>query len=183
MPLAAVLERRRSVRAFGPDPVGLTDVAQLLWAAQGITVAWGGRTAPSAGERYPLELQAVTAERVLRYVPDGHRAEVTEPGDLRPQIREAALGQEPIGAAPLIVAVSVVPARTAERYGDRAGRYADLEAGHATQNLLLQAVALDLGAVPIGAFDDGAVQELLAMADGQHPRYLVAVGHPEPDDA
>ena len=53
-----------------------------------------------------------------------------------------------------------------------------LEAGHATQNLLLQAVALGLGAVPIGAFDDGQVHEALHLSPGEAPLYLIPVGHP-----
>jgi SagB-type dehydrogenase family enzyme len=69
-------------------------------------------------------------------------------------------------------------ARTEARYGDRAERYVHLEAGHAAQNLLLQAVALGLGAVPIGAFDDAAVQEVLGLPTEWVPLYLIPVGVP-----
>jgi SagB-type dehydrogenase family enzyme len=90
----------------------------------------------------------------------------------------AALDQAPVGEAPLTIAVTAVPARTSSKYGDRAGRYVDLEAGHAAQNALLQAVALGLGAVPIGAFDDAAVARVLDLPSGYEPRYLLAVGRP-----
>ncbi|MBK9180985.1 MAG: SagB/ThcOx family dehydrogenase [Acidimicrobiales bacterium] len=176
--LERTLERRRSVRAFTPAALTDAEVGQLLWAAQGVTAAWGGRTAPSAGALYPLELHAVTPGRTLRYLPDQHRAEVVTDADLRPDLMAAAGGQEAVGAAPLVVAVVGVPARTATKYGDRATRYVDLEAGHAAQNLLLQAVALDLGAVPIGAFTDDEVARVLALPGGHHPRYLIPVGHP-----
>jgi nitroreductase len=63
------------------------------------------------------------------------------------------------------------------RYGDRADRYVLLEAGHAAQNLLLEAVAMGLGAVPIGAFDDVAVSQAMELADGEVPLYLIPVGH------
>jgi SagB-type dehydrogenase family enzyme len=92
----------------------------------------------------------------------------------------AALDQESVGQAPLIVAVVAVPVRTAAKYGDRTERYVDLEAGHAAQNVLLQAVALDLVAVPIGAFDDDAVAEALTLPHGHEPRYLLPVGRPRP---
>lgn len=177
MSLGASLRRRRSVRDFGPEPLTLGEIGQLLWAAQGVTADWGGRTAPSAGALYPLELMAVTSTGVLHYLPDGHRAETTSDRDLRPLLMKAALDQEPVGRAPLVVVVVAVPDRTASKYGDRSARYVDLEAGHAAQNLLLQAAAIDLVALPIGAFDDGAVTRTLALPPGHEPRYLLPVGH------
>ena len=43
------LTGRRSTRSFAERPLTRQDVAQLLWAAQGITGERGFRTAPSAG--------------------------------------------------------------------------------------------------------------------------------------
>ena len=54
----ALLERR-SIRQYKDDPLTLAEVSQLLWSAQGITGLWGGRTAPSAGVTYPLEVYVV----------------------------------------------------------------------------------------------------------------------------
>jgi SagB-type dehydrogenase family enzyme len=178
MALEDAMERRRSVRAFTRTPLTQAEIGQLLWAAQGVTADWGGRTAPSAGALYPLDVYAITQDRTLHYLPDPHQAQAVVESDLRPDLMAAAGGQEAVGAAPLVVAVIGVPARTATRYGDRASRYVDLEAGHATQNLLLQAVALDLGAVPIGAFDDDDVARVLTLPHGHEPRYLIPVGHP-----
>lgn len=176
--LGAVLRGRRSVREFSPRDLTDAEIGQLLWAAQGVTADWGGRTAPSAGATYPLEVHAITRERTLRYRPDGHRGVGIIDGDLRPDLQAASLDQSALGSAPVVFAISVVPARTADRYGSRAARYIDLEVGHAAQNLLLQAVALDLGAVPIGAFDDDRVAALLTLPEGHEPRYLVPVGMP-----
>ena len=178
LPLEVTLQRRRSVREFTAEPLTVAEVGQLLWAAQGVTIDWGGRTAPSAGALYPLELYAVTSSKSMRYITDGHRAEITTERDLRSDLMAAALDQEAVVRAPLVVAVIVVQARTAAKYGDRAPRYVDLEAGHAAQNLLLQAAAIGLAAVPIGGFDDEAVSSVLQLPDGQEPRYLLAVGHP-----
>ncbi len=178
VPLEMALRRRRSVREFLAEPLTEAEIGQLLWAAQGVTADWGGRTAPSAGALYPLELHALTPTGALHYLPDGHRVEVTSERDLRADLEAAALDQHAVGGAPLVTAVVVVPARTAETYGDRAGRYVDLEAGHAAQSLLLQAVAMDLVAVPIGAFDDDAVARILALPPGHEVRYLLPVGRP-----
>ena len=75
--------------------------------------------------------------------------------------------------------ITAVPRRIALKYGEvRAERYAHMEAGHAVQNLLLQATALGLGGVPMGAFDDAEVARTLDLPPGESPLYLIPVGEP-----
>lgn len=179
MSVEEALAARRSVRDFSTRPLSSAQVGQLLWAAQGVTDAQGRRTAPSAGARYPLELYAVSAQATFRYLPAEHALATIREGDLRQELCAAALGQEAVGSAPLVVVIVAVPARTAARYGqERAMRYIQLEAGHAAQNLLLQAVALGLGGVPVGAFDDSRVSAILGLPADQAPLYLLPVGYP-----
>jgi len=71
--LERAIGKRRSMRAFRPDPLPIVTIGQLLWAGQGITSPDGKRAAPSAGALYPLELYVVTSEQVMHYLPDGHR--------------------------------------------------------------------------------------------------------------
>lgn len=81
--------------------------------------------------------------------------------------------------APAVIVIAAVYARTTRKYGEeRSPRYVHLEAGHVAQNILLQAVALNLGAVTIGAFLDDQVQPVLALSLDQEPLYLIPVGHP-----
>lgn len=174
--LLDALTSRRSVREFGAGGLRLDEVGQLLWAAQGVTASWGGRTAPSAGALYPLELYVSLPDRVLRYRPVGHRAQVWADGDARLPLADAAASRDTVAGGAVVFVVAAVLARTSGKYGARAGRYVDLETGHATQNLLLQAVALDLGAVPVGAFDEQRVARQLLLPAGVTPRYLVPVG-------
>lgn len=176
--LEETLSRRRSIRAYTEKPLSLEDIAQLFWAAQGVTRSWGGRTAPSAGALYPLEIYAATAEGVYHYLPAGHRAEVTLQEDIREGLWAAGLRQEALRQAPVIFVITAIYQRTADRYGARAERYVKIEAGHAAQNLLLQAVALDLGAVVIGAFYDEEVAAALRRPAEEEPLYLIPVGHP-----
>ena len=78
-----------------------------------------------------------------------------------------------------IVIICAVAERLAGRHGpERAARYAAFEAGHAGQNLLLQAVALDLGSVPVGSFRDDEISRLLGLPADEAPLYLFAVGRP-----
>jgi len=178
MPLERALALRRSVREFSPEELTLEEVSQLLWAAQGVTASWGGRTAPSAGALYPLEVYAATPEGLLHYLPEGHRARTVSTADLRPQLSQTALGQTAVADAPAVVVIAAVPARTEAKYGERAERYVQIEAGHVAQNVLLEAVALGLGGVPIGAFSDEEVARVLALEPGETPLYLIPVGHP-----
>jgi SagB-type dehydrogenase family enzyme len=178
MTLEAALAQRRSVRAFSGEALTLEELGQLLWAAQGVTDAAGLRTAPSAGALYPLEVYALMAGKVYHYEPDRHQLAVHAEGDAQPGLYAAALRQEAVREAPVVIVIAAVYARTAQKYGEARGpRYVHLEAGHAAQNVLLQAVALDLGAVPIGAFSDDAVQRVLALPADHAPLYLIPVGH------
>jgi SagB-type dehydrogenase family enzyme len=177
--LEEALQARRSVRTFTDEPLTLEEIGQLLWAAQGITDARGYRTAPSAGALYPLEVYAVTPEGVFHYDPAQHALLTVIAGDARDALSAAALGQQPVLEAPFILVITAVYERTEAKYGaDRGPRYVHLEAGHAGQNVLLQAVALGLGAVPIGAFHDDEVQQVLALPSDHLPLYLIPIGHP-----
>jgi SagB-type dehydrogenase family enzyme len=178
--LEQALAQRRSVREFGDAPLTTEQIGQLLWATQGITSDEGFRTAPSAGALYPLEIYLATAEGLFHYEPQGHRLRVTARDDVRQNLYEAALRQDPVRRAPAIFVITAVVERTARKYGEeRSPRYVQLEAGHAAQNLLLEAVSLDLGAVPIGAFDDEQVQNTLGLPAGHEPLYVIPVGHPQ----
>jgi SagB-type dehydrogenase family enzyme len=179
--LEEALAARRSIRDFTPEELTLEEISQLLWAAQGITASWGGRTAPSAGALYPLEVYVATSDGLSRYLPEGHRAESISTADVREALAEAALGQAAVAEAPAVFVITAVPARTEAKYGGRAERYVHMEAGHVAQNVLLQAVALGLGSVPTGAFADEEVARVLELPPGEVPLYLVPVGHSAED--
>lgn len=179
MSLEAALARRRTIRELQPHALTDHEIGQLLWAAQGVTHERGRRTAPSASSTFPLELYTVTAAGLDHYAPAEHVLEPLDDSDIRPALQAAAGDQPFVGTAPLLIIITAVTSRVAPRHGpERAIRYADLEAGHAGQNLLLQAVALDLGGVAIGSFDDDEVSRLGGFPVGESARYLFAIGRP-----
>lgn len=177
--LEEVLKKRRSVRQFTSQSLSWEQISQLLWAAQGTTdKRYWRRTAPSAGGTYPLETYLVTKEGVYRYRSERHELEQTSEGDVRPQLRRAALNDESIEEAPVNIVIAAIHQRTEKQYGQRAARYVQIEVGHAAQNVHLQAVALGLGSVPIGAFHDAQVQKVLSWPKNHHPLYIIPVGYP-----
>jgi SagB-type dehydrogenase family enzyme len=176
--LEEVLVKRRSNRTFLDRPIGLAAEGQILWAGQGIRDRSGGRTAPSAGGRYPLDLYTVTEEGVGRYIPHEHAIEASFNGDVREALYGAALFQDSIKQAPLVIVITADFARAEHQYGGaRAERFALIESGHVAQNILLQAYAMGLAGVAFGAFKDEQVSEVMRLPPEQTPLYIIAIGY------
>jgi SagB-type dehydrogenase family enzyme len=186
VPVEEAIFRRTSVRQFANTPLTPAQIGQLLWAAVGITVdgvSGPTRAAPSAGGLHPVRAYVVVGNAqeiepgVYRYDPVEHQLERIEEGDLREPLSARALGQAAVRRAPCVVVLAADYAVTRRRYGSRGvERYVHLDAGHAAQNVALQAEALGLALVTIGAFGDDGVQRLLGIET--EPLYLLPVGRP-----
>jgi SagB-type dehydrogenase family enzyme len=180
---------RRSIREYTGEPIALAELSQILWAAQGVTGQEGQRSAPSAGALYPLEVYVVTGSvrelpaGVYRYAPDGHRLIPIRQGDLRAGLAEAAVGQEAVRDAAADIVITGVYERTTAKYGERGVRYVHMEAGHAAENVYLQAESLGLGTVSIGAFDDAALRQFLMLPENETPLYVMPIGRTAPVQA
>ncbi len=178
------LAERRSVREYTGEVLTRAELAQLLWAAQGITGAEGLRTAPSAGALYPLEVYVAVGavedlpSGIYRYEPGRHALELVAVGDRRAELAAAAVGQECLQDGAAVIALAAVYRRTTGKYGERGIRYVHMEIGHAAQNVCLQAVALGLGTVVVGAFNDRDVKQILSMGAREEPLCLISVGRP-----
>ncbi len=181
-----ILARRRSLRQYQDRYLTQEELAALVWATQGVTLAsqhYLLRTAPSAGALYPVETYLAV-----------HQVEELEPGiwhlnlpefslellqglDARQPLVQACLGQRFMGEASVAFIWTGVLNRAMWKYRERAIRYIFLDAGHICQNLMLAATALNLGCCPVGAFFDEEV-ESLAGVDGveEVALYLAAVG-------
>ncbi|MEO0108741.1 MAG: SagB/ThcOx family dehydrogenase [candidate division WOR-3 bacterium] len=183
--LEEAIYRRRSVRTFADSPLRVGEVGQLLWSGQGVTAANGHRTVPSAGATYPLVCYLVAGRvedlepGVYRYVPEETSLVQVGTGDHRSQLAAAALFQPWVRSAPIDIVIAANYQRTASRYGDRAQRYVVLEAGHCAQNISLECVALGLGMVCVGAFDDRSVKKVLGIRED--PLYILPVGRLKQD--
>ena len=181
-PLEQLLAQRRSVRDYQTTALELTEIGQLLWAAQGITDLQGLRTAPSAGALYPLELYVVTgrieglAQGVYHYDPRHHQLIKTSDGDLRDALTRAALSQGWIKPASAVIVFTADYERTTKKYGKRGKRYVHIEVGHAAQNLFLQSESLGLATVVVGAFHDDEVARILQLPADLQPLLLMPIG-------
>jgi SagB-type dehydrogenase family enzyme len=182
------LRSRRSRRRFTADSLTQESLMLLLWAAQGITQPgqWAFRTAPSAGALYPVETYVAAArvdglaKGVYHWELPEERIALVEPrDDVAAAAAAACLGQEMVAQAAVTFIWSAVWGRSAQKYGDRALRYAYLDAGHAAENLHLAVEALGLGTCMIGAFLDDAMNALVGVdGEGESVLYAACVGSP-----
>jgi SagB-type dehydrogenase family enzyme len=176
------LAKRRSIRNFVRKPLSISEVSQLLWAAQGITAVRGGRTAPSAGALYPLEVYIIVGDvqdlppGTYLYYPKKHNIIMITEGDIRSQLSSAAFEQTAVKDAAINLVFTAVFRRITGKYGDRGVIYTYMEAGHSAQNVCLQATAMGLGTVPVGAFNDKKISQLMDLPKDEFPLYIIPVG-------
>jgi SagB-type dehydrogenase family enzyme len=176
------LLRRRSARRYLRESLSLREVGQILWAAQGCNSARGFSTAPSAGATFPLEtfLAAGEVEQLppglYRYLRMEHALSSMRAGDLRKELCRAALGQGWVCDGAAVIIFSAAYSRTTRRYGERGIRYVHMEAGHAQQNVHLQAAALGIGTVVVGAFEDREVKRIVGMRADEEPLSIMPLG-------
>ena len=182
MAVEEALASRRSVRDYQAGGLTLAEISQLMWAAQGVTDLRGLRTSPSAGALYPLEISLIAgdisglAKGFYRYQPKENALRSISDSDKRTSLARAAWQQDYIKDAAALLVISGVYQRTTKKYGQRGIRYVHMEAGHAAQNVFLQATSLGLATVVIGAFDDESVKKILHFSDQEQPLYLMPVG-------
>jgi SagB-type dehydrogenase family enzyme len=180
--LEELLRQRRSIRVYADAPLAQDEVLKLLWAGQGVTSAGGFRTAPSAGALYPLEIYLAAgnveglAPDVYKYEPEENKLTLVKDGDIRTDLAAASLGQKCIADGAIDIVIAAVYERTTAKYGSRGERYVHIEVGHAAQNICLQATALGLGLVTVGAFDDARVAKIIGMSQDEVPLYVIPVG-------
>ncbi len=183
------INKRRSVREFTAQPLSMADLSQCVWSAQGTTGNDGKKVAPSAGAVYPVTLYVVVgvienlSAGLYRYEPNRHTLEAIRAGELRAQLRDAALEEQPwIGQAASILVIAADIAKTSSTFqqqppaGERGFRYVYMEVGAIAENVYLQGQTIGVGVVFIGGFDDQKVTDVLKLPSPYTPVGLVCLG-------
>lgn len=181
------LQSRRTWRGYADQALTRVQLAQLLWAAYGVTDRRHGiefKTAPSAGALYPLDVYAVVGEGRVQglaagcyhYRPGEHSLAEIRAGDLRQAVAQASFNQLWMAKAPVILIITGEYQRCAAKYGPRGTIYTHIEAGHVGQNVFLQAEALGLRAGIVGAFDNRRLAGLLGLPAAHEPLLAMPVG-------
>lgn len=167
---------RQSVRSFKDRDIEMEKISQILWAGQG--KRGRKKTVPSAGATYPLDLYVVIKRKgVFHNDSERNLLRGVKEGDFGKDLAKASLGQMFIYEAPINVIICADFDRTCNYYGRRGERYVYIEIGHCAQNMELEAVALGLGSVPVGAFYDDGVKKVLDLPKNIDAIYIIPVGY------
>lgn len=178
------LSERRSIRSFKNGSLTLEEVSQLLWAAQGVTNDKGHRTSPSAMASYPLEVYLLAGNitglpaGVYHYSPQGHNLTTISLGNKINELFNSSRGGRPdwrIGSSAVFIIAGVFE-RIKKVPGQDLSRFVYVEAGTASENLLLEVVSLGLGATYTAGFDENKTREYLGLAKGEDPIAVIPVG-------
>ncbi len=180
---------RRTRREFSADALSLAEVSQLLWAGQGCTASGEPRNAPSAGAQYPASLFVIAGNVSgidcgnYRYHTEGNVLEPVSAGDLRGPLAQAAIDPQPwLDSAAAIIVISMDIAAMNHHFRDqlpqglRGERYAYAETGCISQNIHLQATAMNLGMVHVGGFIDEEVAAVVGLPEHLIPTAMLCLG-------
>ena len=147
-----LIRARCSIRAYQPRPVEAGKLTRILEAAN---------RAPSAGN-----LQA-------------YKIVIVHDAATRKALSRAALHQDSLAQAPVVLAFLAHLDASAAKYGNRgATLYSLQDATIACAYAQLAASALGLGSVWVGAFNDEAVGDALKVRAGWRPVGLLSIGYP-----
>lgn len=176
--LEECIYERESVRSYKDKEIEIEKISQILWAAQG--KKGQKRTVPSAGATFPLEIYITLKDKgFFHYNFEKHALELITSEDLSKKLAQASWDQNFIAEAYLNVIICAIFERTTQRYGERGVRYVFIEVGHCAQNIHLEAVSLGLASVPIGAYEDNKVKDVLDLKKKIEPLYIIPVGYPK----
>lgn len=187
--LDKALELRRSRRDFTDHALSIKQVSQILWAGQGVTSSWGGRTVPSAKSIYPLTLYLIASKvdslnpGLYRYIPGDseriHQLILVKPGEFR-SVLSSVISQSSVKEAPAtFLLTGNFDVMAAGFEGKRSDDHVYLEAGHAGQNIYLEVESLGLGTVSITHPDMAKIAKILFLPEQETPIYLFPVGFPK----
>jgi len=143
------IRTRRSIRKFKETPLEKEKIDEILSLAQ---------MAPSAGNLQSRDF-IVVRDRTLKH-----------------KLATAALDQTFIEQAPVVIVAVANIERSSRRYSSRGELYGIQDATASVMTILIAAQSMGIGSCWVGAFDDIAVSELLALPYGTRPVAIVPLG-------
>jgi SagB-type dehydrogenase family enzyme len=166
--------------ALPVSPLTRAHAARLLFFTNGVTrvvpqppgTPFLMRAAPSAGGLYPTEIYLVVKDGMIEGIPAGawnldirdlSLSRATDDKDAFAKIAAATNVGGLVEKAKALVVLTGIFWRSAWRYEQRAYRRILLDSGHVLGNAVISAARLGLVGLPIGGFDDGAVESALGL--------------------
>lgn len=146
------IKERRDIRDFRPEPIPENILKKILESAV---------QAPSSGNVQDWEFILVKDPRT------------------KSLLAEAALGQDFVAKAPVVIVVCSDLNRVSSSYGERGKTlYSVQNTSAAVQNLLLAAWNLGIASCWVGAFREQRVKEILVLPQHVRPLAIIPLGYP-----
>lgn len=169
------LSDRHSTREYAAKSLSLSDLSDLLWAANGVNRKDSGkRTAPSALNKQDVDVYVVLPDGSYLYDAKNHQLNLVSEGDHRAAV---AGGQAFVKAAP----VSLVLVSDIARFGDaknvRNQLMGAMDAGIVSQNISLFCSSANLATVPRASMDMDQLKKALKLKDSQIPMMNHPIGY------
>jgi SagB-type dehydrogenase family enzyme len=180
--LLEAIHRLHYTQTLHSHNVRLQEIAQLLWACQGITHSPGFKAVPSAGATHPVEIYIIhkgnsdLEKGIYHYVSSNHTLELIQT-DVNESLYQAPVEESQsqlLEQSNTIFIITADYSRTTSKYGNRGNQYVALEVGHIIQNFFLSLVSLDLNSHPITYFNEQTVKA--AISTGHDPLVLLPLG-------
>ena len=96
------------------------------------------------------------------------------------KLAQAALGQEQVGDASLLIVVCSNTSRSIGRYGKRGKEfYSVIDGAFAAMLILLTSVNEGIGACFVGAFEDEKASRILKLPEHVRPIGIITLGYPD----
>jgi hypothetical protein len=196
------LSVRASVREWSDKELSLSDLSDLLWAANGINrPEIKKRTAASAMNAQDVDIYVFMKDGVYLYDAPGHALIPVVPGDLRSQIGMAPggapggpggapgpkpagpPGSKPSGGLPSPAPIQLILVSDVSRFGggtpELKYEWAAIDTGIVSQNIALFCAATGMATRPRASIGKDRIKSLLKLKDSQYPFLNHPVGYPK----
>jgi nitroreductase len=174
-PLMSALKARSSAREFSPDPIPSQTLANLLWAAWGISSPDGHRTAPSASNKQEIEIYVTLPGGAYVWDAKANVLNAVAPGDHR-----AETGTQPFPATAPLNLVYVADMTKVGRPASDPQQMVNIgaDAGFISQNVYLFCASEGLVTVVRASIPKEALAKALNLRDTQVIVLAQTVGFP-----
>lgn len=175
-PLMQALRERQTIREYDKRDLGLQELSNLLWAANGINRPDSGkRTAPTAMNTQEIEVYVSKADGLYLYNAREHSLELVTAEDVR-----GLTGSQPfVKNAPVNLIFTADLSKFKRSDDESKNFYSAIDTGYVSQNVYLYCASEGLATVVRGSVDRAALAKAMKLKKEQKIIVVQTVGYPQ----
>ncbi|MDR0939609.1 MAG: SagB/ThcOx family dehydrogenase [Mediterranea sp.] len=168
------LADRQSTREYATKALSLSDLSDLLWAANGVNRPDGRRTAPSAMNKQDVDIYVVFPQGSYLYDAKQNQLTLVAEGDHRAAV---ASRQDFAKVAPVCLVLVSDMARMGDPKQPNVRQMCAADVGIVSQNISIFCAAAKLGTVPRAYMEVEQLKKILKLSEHQVPILNHPVGY------